>query len=287
MLKIGLIKKTANMDKTKVGIIGVGMVGGALKQYFEEKKREEIELFLYDKNKEMGSMEEVNKADFVFICVPTPYDEEKGFDLSFVEESCENLQENKIVIIKSTVWPGTTKKLQEKYSQHKFLFNPEFLVEESANEGMQNPDRQIVGCTEQSKDIAQKVIDMLPKAPFEKIINSSEAEMVKYFGNTFLTIKVIFANQIYELCQKTGINYDDVKECGSADPRIGNSHLDVSHGGYRGYGGKCFPKDIRALIQFAEKNGMDLKIHKMTERVNNELMESQGIEYPEKFSRRS
>ena len=269
--------------KIKVGIVGVGMVGGALQRYFE---KENIKPFLYDKYKKIGSLEEVNNADIIFICVPTPYNIEKGFDLSYVEATCESIIGEKTIVIKSTVWPGTTEKLQEKYPHHKFLFNPEFLVEQNADEGMQNPDRQIVGFTKKSKDVAQDLISILPKASFEKIVKSSEAEMIKYFGNTFLTIKVIFANQIYELCQKTGIDYDQVKECAAADTRIGLSHLDVHHGGYFGYGGKCFPKDIRALIQFAEKNGVDLKLHKITEKINNELMGRQGIKDPEIFSKR-
>jgi UDPglucose 6-dehydrogenase len=268
--------------KTKVGIIGVGMVGGALRRYFEEKKDKEVNLYLYDKYKKLGSIKEVNEADIVFVCVPTPYKEEGGFDLSFVEESCKNLQGSKVVVIKSTVWPGTTKKLQKDFPRHKFLFNPEFLVERKADEGMQNPDRQIVGYTEESKNIAEKIMNLLPRAPFEKIIGSSVAEMVKYFGNTFLAIKVIFANQIYDLCNQLGIDYEEVRECGSADVRIGKSHLDVEHGTYRGYGGKCFPKDIRALIQFAEQNEIDLELHKMAEKINNQLMEKQRVKNPEK-----
>ena len=271
------------MKDFKIGIIGVGMVGGALQRYF---KKNGTELFLYDKGKNLGSIEGANHADIIFTCVPTPYDKEKGFDLSYVEETCKNIMGKKIIVIKSTVWPGTTKKLQEKYSQHKFLFNPEFLVEESADEGMQNPDRQIIGYTDQSQDVAQDVMNILPKAPFQRIVKSSEAEMIKYFGNTFLAIKVIFANQIYELCQKAGINYGQVRECASADSRIGTSHLDVLHGGFFGYGGKCFPKDMRALIQFADKNGIDLRLHKIAEIINNSLMDEQGIENPETFSKR-
>ncbi len=267
----------------KIGIVGVGMVGGALQRYF---KKQEVELFLYDKGRNLGSIEEANHADVIFTCVPTPYDKEKGFDLSYVEETCENITGEKIIVIKSTVWPGTTEKLQEKYPQHKFLFNPEFLTEITSEQDMNYPDRQIIGYTKKSYNVAGDVMQILPLAPFERILPATEAELVKYFGNTWFSIKVSFANQIYDLCKKINVNYDRVKEASAADKRIGRSHLEVMHGGYRGYGGKCLPKDIRALIQFADKNGIDLKLHKTAEAINNALMDQQGIKDPETFSKR-
>ena len=151
------------------------------------------------------------------------------------------------------------------------------MVENKAGSDMQNPERQIIGYTEKSYHIAGKVLELLPRAPFERIIESTEAEMVKYFGNSFLAAKVIFANQIYELCQRLDVNYGVVAECASADRRIGPSHLDVHHGGYFGYGGKCLPKDMKALIQFADAKGVDLNLHKVVEAINNELMEKQGM----------
>lgn len=268
-----------NLKELKIGICGVGMVGGALNQYFKKVGKEPL---LYDKYKNLGSIKEVNQTDIIFICVPTPFDKEKGFDLSCVEDACQNIKGDKIVIIKSTVLPGTTEKFQKKYPQHKFLFNPEFLVEATANENMQNPDRQIVGYTNQGEDVAEKIMEALPRAPYENIIPATEAEMIKYFGNTFLAVKVILGNQIYELCKELNINYDAVREGVSADPRIGPSHLDVFHGGYRGYGGKCLPKDIKALIQFADQLGVDLKLHKIVEEINNQLIKEQRIEGPRK-----
>lgn len=258
----------------KIGIIGVGIVGGALKRYFEGKN---ISPYTYDKGKNLGSIEEVNQADIIFVCVPTPFDKEKGFDLSFVEEACDNILGEKIVIIKSTVLPGSTEKLQKRYSNHKFLFNPEFLTEATAQENMDHPDRQIMGYTEQSRNLAEIILDILPQASFRKIMPSAEAEMVKYFGNTWFSIKVTFANQIYDLCQKLKIDYEKVKEAAMADKMIGKSHLEIFHKNYRGYGGKCLTKDIRALIQFADGQGVDLELHKTAEKINNKLMEDQGI----------
>ena len=260
------------------------MVGGALLKYFETTEMRPV---VYDPPKNIGSLEDLNRVNIVFICVPTPFIKERqGFDLSYVEKTVENLTGEKIVVIKSTVLPGTTEDLQKKYPQHTFLFNPEFLVEERAVADMLNPDRQIVGYTKQSKEFAESILRILPKAPYEKVMPATEAEMVKYFGNTFLAVKVIFGCQMHELCQKLGVDYDTVREAASADERIGPSHLDVRHGGYMGYGGKCLPKDTRALIQFADASGVDLRLHKATEELNNALMDKQGIEDPEKFSKR-
>ena len=180
--------------------------------------------------------------------------------------------------------PGTIQKLQEKYPQHKFLFNPEFLTELTADQDMNYPDRQIIGYTKQSYTISKDIMDLLPLAPFERIMPSTEAEMVKYFGNNWFAVKVAFANQMYDLCKKINIDYDKVMESSAADKRIGKSHLEVIHKDYRGYGGKCIPKDIKALIRFADDRGVDLKLHKTAEKINNDLMQQQGIEDPEKFS---
>ena len=257
------------MKKTlKIGIIGIGMVGGAIQRYFESGEQE---LFFYDKFKNAGSLEEINKADVIFIAVPTPFDNIKGFDASAVEDAIKNISGSKIIVIKSTVVPGTIESLQERYPQHKILFNPEFLTEATADHDMQHPDRQIIGYTKNSFDVAEDVLKILPDAQFKKIIPATEAELVKYFSNCFYSVKVVYANQVYDLCQKLGINYDFVKECGLADKWIGKNHLEVFHKGYRGYGGSCLPKDIRALIELGDKIGVDMKLLKTTESINNEL----------------
>ncbi len=272
-------------EKYKPGIMGVGMVGGAMRRYFEEKR--EIKPFLYDPGKNLGSIKEINQADVIFLCVPTPYlKKEKGFDLSFIKDAFTKIDDNKIVVIKSTVLPGTTESLQKKYPQHKILMNPEFLTEVTADQDMNYPDRQIIGYTKQSYNVAGDVMALLPLAPFERILPATEAEMVKYYGNTWFSTKVIFANQIYDLCEKLGIDYNRIKEAAAADKRIGRTHLEILHKGYRGFGGKCLVKDNRAIIQLADTKGVNLKLHKIVEEINNELMKKQNIVDPEKFSNR-
>lgn len=254
----------------KIGIIGVGMVGTAMQKYFESTNKP---LFLYDKFKKIGSPQEVNRADLIFISVPTPYNERAGFDLSAVEDAFSIIRGEKIVVIKSTVLPGTTNKFQKEYPKYKILFNPEFLREATAYQDFVSPDRQIIGFTDKSHDVANDILAILPKATFSKSIPATEVEMVKYFGNTFLATKVIFANQIYDLCRILGVDYNLVMECTAADPRIGGSHFEIFHQGYRGYGGACFPKDTKSFIQFGDKLGVELKLLKLVEEINNTLRE--------------
>lgn len=258
-----------------VGIMGTGFVGGALKRYFESN---DVTPYVYDKGKNEGSLEDVNKADVVFIAVPTPYYiDDGGFDLSFVRAALDSLQGEKIVVLKSTIIPGTTVQLQGEYPQHKFLYNPEFLTEVTADQDMKFPDRQIIGATPESYTVAADILAMLPLAPFERVVPATVAEMVKYAGNTWFALKVSFSNQMHDLAQKMGVDYDEVKECMAADKRIGRTHLDIFHKGYRGYGGKCLPKDTRALIQLAADKGVDLTLLRGAEEYNNALVAAQGL----------
>lgn len=257
-----------NQEK-KLGVIGVGTVGGALAKSIKSP-------ILYDKMKNIGSIDEINTADVIFICVPTPYLSGTGFDDSAIEDAFSIIKGDKIVVIKSTVIPGTTEKMQEKYPNLKVLFNPEFLQEKSADEDMKNPYEQIVGYTDKSKDLAQEILNVLPKATHNFIVNSKEAEMVKYVSNTFLATKVVFANQIYDLCEKLGVNYETIKEMAKVSPRFGFSHFDVWYEGFRGYSGKCLPKDIKALIQVGDKVDVDMSLLKMVDKINEGLLKSRG-----------
>jgi UDPglucose 6-dehydrogenase len=244
----------------KTAIIGVGMVGSALARYLKNP-------ILYDPPKGLGEIEDVNKCDVIFICVPTPGE----CDLTVMENVIKEITGEKIIVIKSTVLPGTTDYFQKKYPYHKFLFNPEFLTEATADQDMKYPDRQIVGYTKESFTIAKDIMLMLPLAPFERIVPAKEAEMTKYYNNAWFATKVIFANQIYDICEKVGIDYDKVREMASADKRVGPSHLDVLHKGYRGFGGKCLPKDLDALLKFAKDNEVKVPLLEITKEINDTL----------------
>ncbi|MEK7640417.1 MAG: hypothetical protein AAB389_00265 [Patescibacteria group bacterium] len=281
------------MNRLKLGVIGIGWVGAQLKRYFEEfkgyKAGEDLMLYDIDPAKCAG---DINLADVVFIAVPTPVNSKDGScDTSIVEGAVGKIKGEKIVVLKSTITPGTTEKMQKLYPNHKLLFNPEFLSEKTAWSDMLHPDRQIVGFTEKSMEAAHLVLSLLPRAPFmspwgvgtykHTRISATEAEIIKYAGNVYFSQKVNWANALAKVSEKIGANYDNVRQGMSADHRIGDSHLDVTHGGYRGFGGYCFPKDTLAFMIFAKQQGLN-DVHDLLAaawKFNGDLLASQGLTY--------
>lgn len=263
------------MIKPKIGVIGIGMVGGALKKYFETRgfKRGQ-NLFCFDTDPKKGCADDIRSAEIIFICVPTPSGSDGSCDTSIIEGVVKKYaRSSKVMVIKSTVIPGTTEMLAKKYNCA-LIFSPEFLTEARVWENMMNPDRQIVAPTAKAKLAAWLVLELLPPAPFTSPrrkkaenwaeMNPTEAEIGKYAANTFGALKVSFANTIYDFAKmlekfmnKKGlnlkVNYDNIRKVMAHDPRIGDYWLDVSHGSYRGYGGYCFPKDTDALIAYGRK----------------------------------
>jgi len=257
------------MDK-KIGIIGLGFLGGSMDGYFTEKG---ISVHRYDK-KGIGSEAEVNNAEVVFVCVNTPFDEEKqDVDLSFVESAVALLTGEKIVVLRSTIPPGTTDNLQKKFPQHQFLFNPEFLRAATASEDFKKPPRQVIGITE------NMIMALLPKAPEEytAIVSARAAELIKYAANTMLATKVALANKIFDLSHALDVDYEAIKDLLKADPRIGSYGLDIFYEGFRGYNGTCFPKDVRALVALGESVGIDVAWLKAMDDENLALLKSQGL----------
>lgn len=251
------------MMKQKLGVIGIGMVGTPLARFFADiaGHRRGKDLFLYDIDPVKRCSDDINNAEIIFLCVPSPRLPRGNADLSCLDKAICTLEDGKIVVIKSTVPPGTTEHFQKQFPQHRLLFNPEFLTEQLAWENTLCPDRQMVGYTRESKDVAKTVLSCLPRAllsapsrGFE--ITATEAELIKYAANIFLARKVTFANAVFDLASRHGADYEHIRKGIASDSRIGPSHLDVFHGGYRGYGGYCFIKDTDALIAHARDVGL-------------------------------
>ncbi len=257
-------------EKPSVAIIGDGVVGGALRAWFTAQQ---IDAPAYDPLKGLTDRSVLAHADVIFVCVPTPYTPGRGFDDRFLLDAVRGVPDAKCVVIKSTVLPGTTDLLQGRYPNHRFLFNPEFLREATALEDMMSPDREIVGHTDKSRDDAPAVLHILPPAPFNRICHAAEAEMAKYVANCFLAAKVSYFNEVFDLCERLRIDYEGVRDIVAADARIGASHSDVFDGGYRGYGGKCLPKDSRALLDLARSLGMELQVLRAAADVNSAFHE--------------
>lgn len=245
--------------RSKVGVIGTGFVGGSVIKWFRGCDYYSLT---------EGSFDKVDRQKYIFLCLPTPFIKGKGFDISAIEENIKRLSPGKIIIIKSTLLPGTTQMLANKYPQHNFFFNPEFLVAKTAWEDFKKPKRQIVGYTRESnKTLANTILDMLPLSESGQFIcSASEAEMVKLVSNCYLSLKVVFANQMYDYCKNKEIYYEDVIEMvTSGDDRIGASHWKIFHDGYRGYSGYCFPKDMGATI-YDSKSKLLKVAHKLNDK---------------------
>ena len=252
----------------KIGIVGNGFVGNAVRNGFSPNVGCDAEVKVYDKNPSKSTdrlIDVVNDSDFVFVSVPTPSFMSGEINLDILDECLRDIysisrNEKTIFLVRSTVVPGTTRKLKEKYNTLRLVFNPEFLTERSANFDFINQTRFILGGDEED---TSKVSDLF-KWRFGKSISVIEtdyesAEMVKYMTNTFLATKVSFLNDMKILCEKVGGEWEDVLEGFIRDGRVGHSHLNVpGHDGKFGFGGSCFPKDIQAIINYADSLGLTM-----------------------------
>ncbi len=271
-------EETAFMDTKDIaiGIVGVGMVGSAVSDYY--KKKGGFLVIEYDKYKNIGVLGDAVKADYVFICLPSLTREDGTQDLDSFEEVLPRVPDGVKVIIKSTVLPGTTEKFAKRFPGPLFFHNPEFLDARTAIYDFAHPDLQVVGSAGSSRHHADEIMKILPPAPHSFVCESSESEMVKYFMNTFMATKNTFANQVYDYCAAKHIEYEKVKDIVQNAPRVGGEvHLKIFADGYRGFSGACLPKDIYALIRDARDEGAQLKLLEEVKMLNDQYLEdSQG-----------
>lgn len=245
-----------------IGVIGLGFVGTAVLKGFETITK----VLTYDITKECTEKsvgDVANNSSVVFICVPTPMNPDGTCNTGIVESVLREIStsgSSPICVLKSTITPGTTKRLANQFPNLTICFNPEFLTEKNYINDFLSQVNIILGYVNNIREV--KVVNDLYRERFEEaniiIINSDEAEMVKYVANTFLATKVAYLNEIWQICQKTGINYDHMITVLNQDERLGSTHWNVpGHDGKFGFGGTCFPKDINALIQFGNINGQN------------------------------
>ncbi|MBI3572116.1 UDP-glucose/GDP-mannose dehydrogenase family protein [Candidatus Kaiserbacteria bacterium] len=237
----------------RIGFIGQGYVG---KSHADDFARRGYAVVRYAKEAPYaGNQRAITGCHVVFIAVPTPTTP-AGVDLSIVESVIPLARAGATVVIKSTLPPGTTEKLAKRFPDRFILHAPEFLRETRAAEDAARPERVIIGIprdTSEYRARAEAVRSMLPRAPFTRIVPARAAELVKYAGNVFLYLKVVYANLLYDLARATGVAHEDLSTMLAADPRIGPSHLTVIHAsGHtnqkgRGAGGHCFIKDFEAF----------------------------------------
>jgi UDPglucose 6-dehydrogenase len=223
------------------------------------------------------SYESVKEAKSIFLAVGTPSADDGRADLTYLKaaafEVAKNISEGAIIVIKSTVPVGTNNELRKLIAEHTkknfhLVNNPEFLKEGSAVEDFMKPDRVIIGHQNESAlHVMEELYAPLLRQgnPLYGMSNLS-AEMSKYAANCFLATKISFINEIARLCDATQADIEEVRKGISSDKRIGGHFLYPGPG----YGGSCFPKDVKALIATAEDFGMELKIVNATETVNDE-----------------
>lgn len=234
----------------KVGVIGYGHVGIAMKKLFKDA-------VVYDKYKGIGSIAEINTCDSAFVCVPTPSGENGKCNTEAVDEVLSWCNCN-IIILRSTVFVGYTRQKVAELNKN-IVFQPEYYGETVNHPFADLADRKWLSFGGEPKAI-EMAIDT-----YKTVINSNvriyqassdEVEMAKYMENAFLATKVTFVNEMFDICAKLGLNYNVIREIWTADPRIGTSHTFI-YKNDRGYGGSCLPKDIAELHRLEKDNDVD------------------------------
>lgn len=243
-----------------IGICGIGVVGSAVLECF---KRREMLLKVYDKYKGIGEISELLETNIIFLCLPTLYSEEKKeYDKTSIHEVCNYLSENNytgIVVLKSTIEPGTCRNLQKKYNIN-IVHNPEFLSARTAEKDFEKQNHIVIGGkTNDDKNV--KIIKIFYEKYWNGILISTslyeESELMKIGVNCFYSTKIQFFNELYSLTKSfKNAKYNNVVSMMLKNDWISPNHVTVpGTDGKMSYGGMCFPKDTNALYQLMLKKG--------------------------------
>lgn len=241
-----------------IGVIGCGVVGAAVATGFKQRG---LRVHMYDKYKtQYDELPQLFNSEAIFVCVPTPTVDGRQ-DITALEDVFELLLNNRylgIVVVKSTVLPGTTEMLAKKYMLRRVVHNPEFLTAAKPLEDFMNQPAIIIGGPQ---DVAAEIGDIYFEAKFHSIRLCSSArvtEMAKYMHNLFLSIKVSFSNEMYDVCKHLNIDYNHVRYAALAMEGIGHGHTAVpGPDGKRGFGGMCFPKDTGAFLSWCTEQKLN------------------------------
>lgn len=226
-----------------------------------------------------STAEGVTRSEIIFIAVPTPPQPDGSVDLSFIEavarEIAGNLTAYRIIVDKSTVPVKTAEKVAEtirRYCKTKVEFdvvsNPEFLREGFAVDDLMKPDRIVIGAASPRPETALRELYAPFQAPFI-VTDTNSAELIKHAANSFLALKISYANALSVICEAAGANVQEVTRGMGLDARIGTRFLNAG----LGFGGSCFPKDLSAFIQISQQLGYDFRLLKEVQRINADQME--------------
>lgn len=247
-----------------VAIIGNGVVGNATATLFAAERRFDI-----DETKSNCTLEEVSRCRYVFVCLPTPvkngsFDTQPIFDMV---KQVNDIRQGPVFIIRSTVWPGFAEHLFNEIRPEAVISNPEFLSEETWEKDTKYPPFVVIGGHDgRFREEVEALYSAVVKAPIIKTDNRT-AETAKLALNAFFSTKVIFANQIYDYCQKMDVNYERVREILEKHPFGMKNHAEIFYRGVRGVRGKCLPKDLEALGALTQSPLLEI-----VERINSEYV---------------
>ena len=249
----------------KIGLIGLGVVGKACKEGFEHCGYNVVAHDIALDTK----IEDVLETEITYLCVPTPTNDKGECDTSIIESDIHDLRQLEykgVIAIKSTVEPGTTARLIKQYDD-KIVFVPEFLKERSAEYDFIFDHRLLLVGTENVNYyyLVQRSHGKLPDDIMR--VPPTEAELMKYYHNTFNALRVVFANVMFEISDKLNVSYDTVKEAFLKNSDLPDEYLDVKPE-LRGYGGACLPKDVLAMNNACKKLGIPNKLFEYIDKEN-------------------
>lgn len=267
----------------KLGIIGLGFVGGSILKSFLDKKLNAIG---YDKYKNEG-VDNVNMlldCDIIFLALPTKFNESiLSYDILEIQNTLNLLNENNykgIIVIKSTLVPGTCENLSNVYSKLDIIHNPEFLSAKTAYEDFNNQKHIVLGKTNNCSDIKCTELKKFYLKNYNCEISecsSIESETMKCFANSFYSVKIQFFTEMYLTCQKNNCSYENVKNMILKNGWVNPMHTNVpGSDGQISYGGLCFPKDTKALNNYMKNNNIPNKVLDATIREREEIRDDKN-----------
>ena len=266
--------------KPLIGFIGQGYIGKNYADDFENRGFSVVRYALHEPYKANGT--KIPQCDIVFIAVPTPTTPE-GFSDKVVREVVKLVGKGKIAVIKSTVLPGTTEKVQAENPDVTVLSSPEFLSEATAAHDAANPFSNIIGLPvddEAHRKAAEEVLAVLPKAPYSLIATSKEAEIIKYAHNFSAYTQIVTFNIVYDIAKHFGYDFEHIGEALKADSLISSRYANPIHKSGRGAGGHCFIKDVAALRALYEdllgNDAVGVAFLKALEEKNKSLLRDSG-----------
>lgn len=267
----------------RVGVAGAGYVGAAVADAFSAV----ADVVVRDpRHQRSVCADELAASDVVFVCVPTPAGLHGAADTSAVQDVLDELaaaRTGAVVVVKSTVPPGTTERLAAAHPTLALAHAPEFLRERHARSDFEAPHRLVVGWPASSRGTARELVRAMYACRFPGVqvieTSATEAELVKYASNALFAVKVSLANELAELASALGVPWTNVQAVLTTDPRIGADHLAVpGPDGAVGFGGRCLPKDVAALLHLAGEVGVRLPVLECAQATNRVRREVSGHE---------